>query len=116
MSLLSEQMTTCYIMDKTTEPDGYGGVITTWKEGAEIEAAISYDTSMQARLAEKQGVTSLYTIVTKKSVKFRFHDIIKRASDGVIFRITSNGDDNKTPESAGLNMRVVSAELMEAIR
>ena len=103
-------------MDKTTRPDGYGGVITEWKEGAEIKAAIVFDNSLQARVAEKQGVNDIYTIATEKNVVLRFHDIIKRDSDGKYYRATSNGDDNKTPRSAGLNMRVVTAELMENIK
>ena len=116
MSLLSEAMEKCHIMDKTTRPDGYGGVITEWKEGAEIKAAIVFDNSLQARVAEKQGVNDIYTIATEKNVVLRFHDIIKRDSDGKYYRATSNGDDNKTPRSAGLNMRVVTAELMENIK
>lgn len=116
MSLLSEAMTNCHIMDKTTEPDGYGGVITTWTEGAQIKAAIVFDASLQASVAGKQGVNDVYTIATEKNVVLRFHDVIKRDSDGKLFRATTNGDDNKTPNSAGLNMRVVRAELMEAIK
>ena len=110
MSLLSEAMENCIMLNKITENDGYGGYITTYTEGAEFEAAIVLDNSMQARVAEKQGVTALYTITTEKSLNLQFHDVFKRISDGKIFRVTSDGDDNKTPASAGLNMRQVSAE------
>lgn len=110
MSLLSEAMEKCIMIDKTTTSDGYGGYITTWVEGAEFQAAIVLDSSMQARIAEQQGVTALYTITTKKVMNLQYHDVFKRSSDGKIFRVTSDGDDKKTPESAGLNMRQVSAE------
>lgn len=113
MSLLEDAFEKAYIMDKTTEPDGYGGVITTWTEGAEIKAAFSLDTSLQAKIAQEQGVKDLYSITTRKNVILRYHDWIKRARDGALFRATSNGDDNVTPKSAGLNMRVVSAEKMK---
>ena len=36
--------------------------------------------------------------------------MVRRASDGKIFRVTSDGDDKRTPRSAALNMRNVSAE------
>jgi hypothetical protein len=65
---------------------------------------------MQARIAEAQGVKSLYTITTTKNVNLQFHDVFKRVSDNKIFRVTSDGDDNKTPASASLNMRQVTAE------
>ena len=110
MSLLSSAMTTCKILDKHTEADGYGGYRTTWSEGAEFEAAIVLDTSMQARIAEKQGVTAMYTITTTKALNLQYHDVFVRVEDGKIFRVTSDGDDKKTPPTAGLNMRQVSAE------
>lgn len=110
MSLLSEAMEDCVLMDKSTQPDGYGGYKTTWTEGAQIQAAIVLDTSMEARSAEKQGVTALYTVTTSKALNLQYHDVFKRLSDDKIFRVTSDGDDKKTPASAGLNMRQVTAE------
>ena len=110
MSLLSDEMEKCILFDKTTTSDGYGGYIIDWKEGAEFQAAIVLDSSMQARIAEQQGVTALYTITTKKNVNLQYHDVLKRASDGKIFRVTSDGDDKRTPKSASLDMRQVSAE------
>lgn len=115
MSLLDDSMETCEMMDKTTISDGYGGYSTTWKVGAEISAAIVMDSSMEARIADKQGVTSLYTITTRKNVNLQYHDIIRRKRDGKIFRITSDGDDKTTPNSAGLNMRQVTAEELDSL-
>lgn len=110
MSLLDEAMEKTYIMDKTTVPDGRGGVISQYTQGAEILAAFSFNTSTEARVAESAGANNRYTITTRKSVNLQYHDIIKRARDGKIFRVTSDGDDNYTPASAGLNMRQVEAE------
>lgn len=110
MSLLSEAMVDCVLLDKTTAPDGYGGVTTTWTDGASIKAAIVLDSSINALRAQKEGVTGVYTITTEKSVVLRFHDVLRRESDGLVLRVTTNGDDSKTPASAGLNMRQVRAE------
>jgi hypothetical protein len=113
MSLLSEQMEYCVIIDKTTRPDGYGGVVTEWVDGAPFVAATVLDSSIQAKVAEKQGVTGIYTVTTEKSINLQYHDVFRRLSDGKIFRVTSDGDDKKTPGSASLNMRQVSAEEWE---
>jgi hypothetical protein len=110
MSLLSEAMESCTMQDKTTVADGYGGVITVYNDGAKFDAACVLDNSMQARAAEQQGVKALYTVTTNKSINLQFHDIFRRNRDGKIFRVTSDGDDDKTPASAYLNMRQVSAE------
>lgn len=110
MSLLSQAMIKCNMLDKVTVPDGYGGYKTTYQKGAEFDAAITFDTSIEARTAEKEGVTSLYTVTTKKSITLEYHDVFQRTSDSKIFRVTSDGDDKFTPNSATLNMRQVTAE------
>lgn len=113
MDLLNEfiQMTgKCVLLDKTTVSDGVGGYTTTYAEGAEFDAAITLDSSIQAKIAEQQGVTALYTVTTSKALNLQYHDVFKRKSDGKIFRVTSDGDDKRTPPSATLDMRQVSAE------
>ena len=110
MSLLDEAMEKCILLDKVTESDGMGGYIPTWVDGAEFQAAITFDTSMQARIADKQGVTSLYTVTTSKALNLEYHDVFRRDRDNKVFRVTSDGSDNKTPASASLNMRQVNAE------
>ena len=116
MSLLSEVMETFIMIDKITGPDGYGGIDTSWVDGASFMATAVFDTSMEARVADQQGITSLYTITTEKSINLQYHDVLRRASDGKIFRVTSDGDDKKTPNSAKLNMRQVTAEEWELPR
>lgn len=113
MSLLSEAMEECIILDKITVDDGYGGVKQTYVSSATIHAAIVFDTSIQARIADKQGVTSLYTVTTPRTITLNYHDVFRRVRDNKIFRVTSDGDDKYTPKSAGLDMRQVTAEEFE---
>ena len=110
MSLLSASYESFVMLDKTTVPDGYGGFTPSWAEGAEFQAAATFDSSVQARIGAVQGVTSLYTITTSRAVNLQYHDVCRRVSDGKVFRITSDGDDTKTPAPAGLDMRQVTAE------
>ena len=110
MSLIDDFMDKCIILNKVTTADGYGGYITTWVDGAEFDAAITFDTSMQARTADKAGVTSLYTVTTSKALTLEYHDVFRRVRDGKVFRVTSDGDDKFTPASATLDMRQVTAE------
>lgn len=113
MSLIDDFTKKCVIMNKVYASDGYGGFKPTWVEGLPFDAAITLDTSIQARTAEKQGVTALYTITTKKNINLQYHDVLKRLEDGKIFRVTSDGDDKTTPPSAPLDMRQVTAEEWE---
>lgn len=110
MSLLSEALESCTLLTKSVVNDGYGGYVTTWTEGAEFDAAIVFDTSIQARQAEVQGVSSRYTVTTKRIMHLEYHDVFRRNSDGKIFRVTSDGDDKSTPKTATLDMRQVTCE------
>ena len=111
MSLLSEAMTACTMITKSVTTDGYGGYTTApWVYGEEFDAAIAFDSSTQARQAAAEGVTSRYTVLTKRDFILKFHDVFRRESDGKIFRVTSDGDDKFTPLSASLDMRQCTAE------
>lgn len=110
MSLLDRAMTEVVMLEKRRSPDGAGGFVVEWEDGAAFLAAITFDASMTARIAEAQGVTSRYIVTTRKNVTLEYHDVFKRISDGKIFRVTSDGDDDYTPDGAGLNMRRVTAE------
>jgi hypothetical protein len=65
---------------------------------------------MESRIAERQGVTSRYTITTGKNAKLEYHDVIRRLNDGKVFRITSDGDDVQTPSMASFQFLQVTAE------
>ena len=110
MSLLAEAMEDCTMYDKRMVDDGYGGFIPVYSPGVVFQAAIVIDNSVSAQLAQSEGVVGVYTVTTTKAINLQFHDVFRRMSDEKIFRVMSDGDDKKTPESAGLNMRQVVAE------
>ena len=110
MSLLSQAMEDVVLLEKKRVPDGEGGFVTQWAEGVQFKAAITFDSSLQAKVAEKQGVTSLYTITTPKNAMLQYHDVLKRLRDGKVFRVTSDGDDKITPPSASFQFAQVTAE------
>ena len=110
MSLLDDQMEPCIYLSKQKVDDGWGGYENEWAEGAEFKAAITFDTSIQARIGNKQGVTSRYTVTTDKSMMLQFNDYFKRLRDNKLFHVTSDGDDRYTPKIATLDMRQVEAE------
>ena len=113
MSLIDTMKVSCTMKDKTTVNDGQGGVTTVWVDGAKFEAAIIKDSTMQARMAEKQGVTELYTVTVRKGVSLQYHDVFKRLSDGVTFRVTGTTHESETPDMATFHIGQVSAERWE---
>ena len=115
MSLLEEAMESCILLNKQTTLDEYGGFVNTWVDGASFDAAITFDTSIEARAAQAQGVHSLYTVTTPRNIVLQYHDVFRRVGDSKLFRVTSDGDDKYTPDSATLDMRQVTAEEISAL-
>ena len=110
MSLLDEAYEDFTVINKIIVDDGYGGTTTVWSDGAKIKGTIVFDSSTQMKVAQAMGVTSAYTLTVRKSTELDYHTVLRRESDKKIFRLTSNSDDKKTPNSANLDMRQYSAE------
>lgn len=110
MNLLDAAFESCKMVHKTTQNDSYGSEVTAWVFGATFDAAIVFDSSIQARTAQAMGVKSLYTVTTRRAKVLEYHEVFQRISDGKFFRVTSDGDDKYTPVSATLDMRQVTAE------
>lgn len=89
-------------------PDGEGGQISEKHNIKEFKAVVRLDQFSETKIAEKSGKNVTYTITTRRNIQLKFNDLIKRKSDGKIFRITS--DSRCTPKTAGLDMRQVTAE------
>lgn len=115
MSLIEDTKETCVFIEKSRQSDGEGGFITNWTEGEKFSAAISFNNSMQGRIAAHQGVTSLYTVTTDKGVKLEYHEVFRRIRDGKVFRVTSDFDDMQAPAASSFSFEQVTAEEWELI-
>lgn len=103
----------CVKIDKSSISDGEGGFITEYVEGAPFSASIVLDNSTQSRIAQKQGVTSVFTVTTPKNAELSYGDVFRREEDKQIFRVTSNSKDETTPKIASFHFSKVSAEKWE---
>ena len=110
VGLMNDFAESCTLLEKTRVPDGEGGWETRWTDGMSFVAAITYDTTIQARVAESEGMKATYTVTTDKATQLDFHDVFRRERDGQVFRVTSQGDDKRTPTSATFQVSQVSAE------
>lgn len=109
-SLINDFMSSCVFIEETKTPDGEGGYTVKWAEGLKFDAAITHNNTLEAKVAEKQGVTSVYKVTTAKNAMLRYHQVFKRLSDGKIFRVTSDGEDEVTPARASFQISQVTAE------
>ena len=112
-NLLYQIMTPCKIMNHIRTDDPLGGYTEAWTEGATFDASITKDSSTEATIAERQGVSEIFTVVTKRSFLLNYHDVIKRISDGAIFRMTSNSKDLEAHPVSTVQIARATAERWE---
>lgn len=110
MALYQEFMEKCILLNKIRKPDGEGGFITSWEDGPSFDAAVVLNTSTEVKIAEKQGISSIYSVTFDKGLDLGYHDIFKKESSGETFRITSESKDVETPQRASFQISQVTAE------
>ena len=110
MSLLDDFAHPCVLMEKKRVPDGAGGANVTWEEGVEFLNYQALNTSMEARRAEKEGVTSLYSALVDKDFPIEYNDVFKDVETGQTYRVTSNPEEKVAPRSSTLPLKYFTAE------
>lgn len=113
MSLLDDFARTCVLMEKRRVPDGAGGYIVEWTEDAEFTNYQALDTSMEARVAEKEGVTSLYSALVRADLPIEYNDYFRDKTTGLTYRVTSNPEEKTAPKSASFSLKSFTAERKE---
>lgn len=113
MSLLDDFARTCVLMEKKRVPDGAGGYMVQWEEGAEFINYQALDTSMEARIAEKEGVTSLYSALVRADFQIEYNDYFRDKITGNTYRVTSNPKEKVAPKSASFALKYFTAERRE---
>lgn len=97
----------CVLIEKKRAGDGAGGYITEWVDGAEFLNYQALDTSMEARRAEKEGVTSVYSALVNQNVPIEYGDYFRDRETGLTYRVTSNPEEKAAPRSAGPTIRAL---------
>lgn len=97
-------------MEKRSSSDGMGGFQEIYVDGAEFNGGLSTNQTMETRIAQRQGVTAIYTIIVPLNVALAYNDVIKRKSDNKLFRVTSNPTDMKTPNMSEMAYYQMTAE------
>ena len=113
MTLIDSRMEDAVMLDLVSVPDGFGGVVKEWRDGAAFRAAILMKYTTDAEIAYQHGAKRLYTVYTRQIVRLERGDRLRRVSDGRVLRVTSDAVEDKTPGSSALDLYRVQAEVVE---
>ncbi len=99
------------IMDKVSQPDGFGGFVWVWQEGVHFTGKALRKSSDTILIAQQQGMNEIYTITTLAAVLLERGDYVKRMRDGIILRVTSDPmDATMLPDDSEVKCLLVTAE------
>lgn len=97
------------VLNRNITSDGLGGQEYTIVEGLSFEGVLILNTSIEGQIAQKQGVTGIYTFAYPKNLNIPPKTILRRVKDGKIFR-TTDIDGVPTPDMSTLDMKVTRLE------
>ena len=98
------------VVDKVSVPDGGGGFVWEWQDGAPFEGRIKLDSSTQMQIAQKNGVKAVYNLTARKGIPLETGDLVKRMRDDAVFKVTADPADRQTPAMSDLSAMSVSME------
>lgn len=107
--LWQDFMGQCVRLERTFTPDGQGGQTTSWKPSKPFEAAIVRDSATVSTVADRAEPSETFTVTTQTPLSF--HDVIRRESDGLVVRVTSEAIE--TPDRASFAFVQYKAERLE---
>lgn len=110
MSLLEEYSDSYTQVIRVDSEDEYGSYITEYTDGVTFEASLAFTNEVSISTSEALGIRTNFQLMVPKDIVLSFHDLVRRNSDGKIFRVTSEGSNVYTPESSDLNLRYVDLE------
>jgi hypothetical protein len=100
------------LMERKIVNDGMGAYEEVWASGVTFYGGINTDLSIETRIAEQQGLKSLYTVTVDRDFPLAQHDVIRLTNDKYI-RITNDPNDIQTPKMADISFKQASAEKWE---
>ena len=110
MSLLTQMMEDCKILNHVRTDDDYGGYTKAWTDGATFKAAIAKNASPEQQIAEKEGISEAFTVVVEQNFSLDYHDVFKRVRDNAVFRVTSRTTDSTAHPASTVKIAKVTAE------
>lgn len=106
--LIQDQLEKCVILNKAIVSDGYGGYRVTYTEGAEFDAIITENSSVEAQVAAVTTEKTFYGIKTRRNVPLEYNTVFRRAS-GETYRITAS-QAMDSPSFSAMDMKALTAE------
>ena len=110
--LLDSMRETCVLLNKTVTRDKTGGYVTQYTRGAEFDAVIAENTSVEAAIAGINTEKEMVGVTVANGVPLEYHSVFMRVGTGKTYRVRTS-DVLKAPSISALGSKVVQCEEFE---
>lgn len=110
--LLDSMKETCVLLNKSVTRDKVGGYVTVYTRGAEFDAVIAENTSVEAAIAGINTEKSMVGVTVAVDVPLEYHTVFMREKTSKTYRVRTS-DVLKAPSISPLGSKVVQCEEFE---
>lgn len=107
--MLEDFFTDCRWVERDERPNGFGGVDVILTDADAFRGGLVRESGAAYDVAERQGMKTAYTLVTRKNVELRRGSLFR--CKGQLFRLTEDGND--IPLRAAQQYRQAGAEVYD---
>ena len=101
------------LQDYESVSDGMGGLTKRYFDKTAFRGGCSAVSTREADVAYSSGTKTVYRLTIPLGVALTQGDVVRRARDGRLYRITSNASDRVTPDKATIQYAYVTAEVIQ---
>lgn len=111
MSLLDCYAHECVLLTRKTVPDGEGGYLSEWSEGAAFTVYMAPGSSSDGEQAGKELLASSFEALVPKSTVLSYGDYFK--TGGATYRVASCPSEKESPACASFSLMHFTFERKE---
>ena len=110
--LLDSMREPCVLLNKTVTRDNVGGYVTVYTRGAEFDAVIAENTSIEASIAGINTEKGMVGVTVENAVPLEYHSVFMRVNSGKTYRVRTS-EVLKSPSISPMGTKVVQCEEFE---
>ena len=98
------------LLERTQAPDGLGGTTAKWRDSLVFEGGVTFVPGAETTVAGLNALLTIPVLAQDYDVTLRQDDLVRRLSDGAVFRVAGCSADMVTPACADLRFAQVPVE------
>ena len=108
--MLSDYFEPFALMEREQTPDGLGGTEAVWHDSLIFEGGVTFVPGGETDIAGLRALRTIPVLAHEFDVTLRQGDVVRRVSDGAVYRVAGQSSDMRTPAFADLRFAQVPVE------